>query len=62
MKFVKLHQDGKELLVNLSNVSEVYKTETDKSLLYFNSVIEDEQVSITVDESLDEIYEKVKGG
>lgn len=60
MKFVKLHQKGNEILVNMRIVSDVHRShESGKSALYFNG---SEQVSLTVDESLDEIYEKVKGG
>lgn len=60
MKLVKLHQDGRELLVNLNNVSEVYITKDNKSLMYFNFVMDEGQVSITVDESIDEILELIK--
>lgn len=59
MKFVKLHQNGKQLLVNLSNVSEIY-TMNNKSGLQFNFAVRDEQESISVDESLDEILELIK--
>lgn len=64
MKFVKLHQSGEEVLVNMSTVSEVYRAGDNKSRsqLYFNFTDDDGgQFYITVDESLDEIYEKVKG-
>ena len=60
MKFIKLCQDGREFLVNLSNVSEVYSSSGDnKSRLYFNFAIGDEQESIAVDESIVEILEMV---
>lgn len=62
MKFVKLHQNSSEILVNMCIVSEVYHARENKSILYL-SVTNDrgEQVSMTVDESLDEIYEKANG-
>ncbi len=56
MKFIKLHQDGRAFLVNLSNVSEVYTSANNKSRLFFNS----EAGDLTVDESLDEILELIK--
>lgn len=66
MKFVKLHNEGREMLVNLCTVSEVYQVlGSDKSSLYFNFTgAEGAQVFLTVDESLDEIYAKsnVNGG
>ncbi len=64
MKFVKLHQGGEEVLVNMSTVSEVYRAcdNENESRLYFSIAADDGmQISINVDESLDEIYEKVKG-
>lgn len=62
MKFVKLHQNGREILVNLSLVSEVYpQTVKNKSNLYLNLDSEGEQVYLQVDESLDEIYAKANG-
>lgn len=60
MKFVKLHQNGRELLVNMNNIAEVHTTRDYDSLLYFNFVTGDDQVSITVDESIDEILELIK--
>lgn len=60
MTFVKLHRDRKELLVNLSNVSEVYPTGNNKSSLYFSFEVNREQERITVDESLDEILELIE--
>ena len=57
MRFIKLHQGGREFLVNLSNVSEVYTLIDDnKSRLFFNFSRGDQSVRITVDESLDETY------
>ena len=63
MKFVKLHQNGREILVNLCAVSEIYQNhEGEKSILYFNFTIDSsEQSHFTVDESLDEIYAKANG-
>lgn len=62
MKFVKLHQNGREILVNLSLVSEVYtQTVKNKSNLYLSFDSEGEQVYLQVDESLDEIYAKSSG-
>lgn len=64
MKFVKLYQDGLEVLVNMSTVSEVYRScdDENESRLHFNFANDEGmQISITVDESLDEIYEKVNG-
>lgn len=60
MKFVKLHQNGREILVNLYTVTEVYrKRKNDRSILYFNFVADSgDQAHVTVDESLDEIYAK----
>lgn len=59
MKFIKLHQDGRELLVNFSLVAEVYpKAGTPNSNLYLIAA-EGEQVVIEVSETLDEILEKV---
>lgn len=56
MKFVKLHIDGQEILVNLSTVSEVYPVaRINKSILYFNFATEGGQVTFRVDESIDEI-------
>lgn len=60
MKFIKLHQHGEALLVNLSNISEVYMALKNESSLHFNFATDDEQVCITVDESLDEILELIK--
>ena len=61
MNFLKLHKDGVEMLINMDSVIEIYKWgDRGKSVLYFGSVIDDEQVHIIVDESLDEIYEKLK--
>lgn len=64
MKFVKLHNEGREVLVNMSTVTEIYThkvTGYSKSALYLNFEVDGEQVHLNVDESLDEIYEKVKG-
>lgn len=56
MKLVKLHQAGREMLVNLSSVSEVYPVlGKNKSDLHLNFAINGDQVSFRVDESLDEI-------
>lgn len=61
MNFVKLHKDGVEILINMDTVAEIYRWgDSGKSVLYLNSVIEGEQAHIIVDESLDEIYEKLK--
>ena len=61
MKFVKLHYNGREMLVNMSTVSDIYRVTSDKSVLYSNFELGGVQAKIEVDESLDEIYEKVKG-
>lgn len=61
MKFVKLHQSGREVLVNVSNITDIYTLTNDKSALYLNFAIDKEQAYITVDETLEEIHEKVKG-
>ena len=61
MKFVKLHQDGRELLVNFSLVTEVYPIAGTPSSKLYLIAAEGEQVVIEVDETLDQIYEKVKG-
>lgn len=61
MKFVKLHQEGREILVNMATVSDIYRLTNDKSVLYLNLEVGGDQVQLKVDESLDEIYEKVKG-
>lgn len=60
MKFIKLHQNGRAFLVNLSNVTEVYSIGNNKSGLHFNFEANGEQVSFTVDESLDEILELIE--
>ena len=61
MKFLKLQQDGTDVLVNMSTVTEIYRGDDGKSILYITSAINEEQVRVVVDESLDEIYAKVKG-
>ena len=61
MKFVKLHQEGREILVNMSTVSDIYQLTNDKSVLYLNLEVGGDQVQLRVDETLDQIYEKVKG-
>lgn len=61
MKFVKLHQEGREILVNMSTVSDIYRLTNDKSVLYLNFEVGGDQVQLRVDETLDQIYEKVKG-
>lgn len=60
MKFIKLHESGREVLVNLDNVSEVYTLVNKGSELFFNFTAYNEQVSIVVNESLDEILELTK--
>ena len=61
MKFIKLHQSGREFLVNLNSVSEVYPLIDDnKSRLFFNFAADGGQVRATVDESLDEILELIE--
>ena len=61
MTFVKLHQDGRELLVNLCNVSDVYQESgNNKSRLFFNFAAGGDQVNFPVDESIDEILELIK--
>lgn len=55
-EIIKLHQKGREVLVNLSSVSEIYpEVWSDKSILHLNFAINNEQVRIRVDESMDEI-------
>lgn len=61
MKFVKLHQEGREILVNMDTVSDIYRLTNDKSVLYLNFEVGGDQVQLKVDETLDQIYEKVKG-
>lgn len=61
MKFVKLHQEGREILVNMDTVSDIYRLTNDKSVLYLNFEVGGDQVQLRVDETLDQIYEKVKG-
>lgn len=61
MKFVKLHYNGREMLVNMSNVSDIYATSDGKCELFLNLAVGDEQVYMKVDESLEDIYEKVNG-
>lgn len=61
MKFVKLHRDGRELLVNFSLVTEVYPIAGTPSSKLYLIAAEGEQVVIEVSETLDEILEKVKG-
>ena len=62
MKFIKLHQCGLELLVDLCNISEIHEESDNKSSLHFNFAVDSEQESITVDESIDEILELIKQG
>lgn len=61
MKFVKLHQEGREILVNMATVSDIYRLTNDKSVLYLNLEVGGDQVQLKVDETLDQIYKKVKG-
>lgn len=61
MKFVKLHQEGREILVNMNNITDIYRLTNDKSVLYLNLEVGGDQVQLKVDETLDQIYEKVKG-
>ena len=61
MKFVKLHQEGREILVNMSTVSDIYRLTNDKSVLYLNFEVGGDQVQLRVDETLEQRYEKVKG-
>ena len=60
MKFIKLHSNGRALLVNLNNVSEVYTAVNNKSSLYFSFSKGDQVERITVDESIDEILELIE--
>ncbi len=61
MTFVKLHNNGREMLVNMSNVTDICNAIGDsKSVLCLNFAVGGEQAHFKVDESLDEIYEKVK--
>ena len=60
MKFIKLHQNGRALLVNLCNVSDIYSAIENKSCLQFNFAVGGEQEGFVVDESLDEILELIK--
>lgn len=61
MKFVKLHQEGREILVNMDTVSDIYRLTDDMSVLYLNFEVSGQQVQLKVDETLNQIYEKVKG-
>lgn len=65
MKFVKLHRNGGEVLVNMGFVTEAYNFTDEnshrKGILYFNFEVDGMQACIKVDESLDEIYEKLSG-
>lgn len=57
MNFIKLNQNGKPVLVNLDNATEIYSKEAVGGCnIYFAAVIEDDQVTISVDETLDQIY------
>lgn len=60
MKFIKVHQNGKVSLVNMDNVSDVYATTSNRSLVCFSFGVGDDQVTLTVDETLDEILELIK--
>lgn len=60
MKFIKVHQNGKASLVNLCNVSDIYEAISNRSVVCFNFGVGDDQVTLTVDESLDEILELIK--
>lgn len=64
MKFLKLHNNGRKVLVNMSTVAEIYDMpDQKKSVLYLNFELKGielrEQARIKVDESVDEIYEKL---
>ena len=60
MKFVKLHQGGVEMVINLSQVSEMYPVVgINKSDLYMIGNV-GEQVTFRVDESVDEILDLSK--
>lgn len=61
MKFVKLHRNDQEILVNMSNISDIYETSDGKCDMFLNLAVGDEQVHLKVDESLDEILKKVNG-
>lgn len=60
MKFIKLHQNDVAFLVNMSNISEVHMTVNNRSSLYFIPVAGDRADRMTVDESIDEIFELIK--
>lgn len=60
MSFIKVHQDSKASLVNLCNVSDIYETTSNRSVLCFNFGVGDDPVTLTVEESLDEILELIK--
>lgn len=59
MKFIKLHKEGREMLVNMDTVSDTYRLTDDKSVLYLNFEVGGVQVQLKVDETLNQIYEKV---
>lgn len=64
MKFVKLHNKGVEILVNMRSVSAVYRDlESESSVLIYNIAGNNggREVKMLVDESLDEIYAKANG-
>ena len=46
MKFIKLHQNGREMLVNMSTVSEIYAPSVGKCEMFLNLAVGDEQVYI----------------
>ena len=60
MKFVKLHQSGREILVNMSTVTDIYMIDN-KCQLFLNLAVDGDQAHLKVDESLDEILKKVNG-
>ena len=44
MKFVKLHYNGREMLVNMSNVSDIYVTSDGKCELFLNLAVDRKSV------------------
>lgn len=58
MTFLKLHNKGREVLVNMINVTDIHKVNGDSnSVVYLNCEVGGVQAHFNVDESLDEILE-----
>ena len=63
MNFLKLHQDGKPILINLDNVTDIHsRGSAGECSIYFNTLYATEQARIDVDETLEQIQDLIKYG